>query len=114
VPDLEATIAKMREDEIARKPSEGVGPYLALGGGTAADILSTLYGQKHGAVESNPIYGGWFSGKDAAMKAAMSVPMALLMRYEAAHGHPTLAKWLGYGTGAGLGGVAAHNLSVTR
>lgn len=93
----------------------GWGPYAALAGGEMADILSTKYGLDHGAHEANPIMGkDPISVKGLALKAAMSAPMAILMRMLDKSGHDTLAKALGYGSGIGLGAVAAHNVSVAK
>lgn len=94
-------------------PSKGIGwgPYAALAGGEAADILSTLHAKAHGAHESNPILGDFGPGA-IALKAGMAVPMAVLMRQLDKSGHDKLAKFLGYGSGAGLGAVAARNMMV--
>ena len=97
--------------EVLPQGGVGVGPYAALAGGQIADILSTLHAKQNGGVEGNPLLGE-FGAKDIALKGAMSLPMVLLMRHLGKSGHPTLAKALGYGAGAALGGVAAHNMTV--
>ena len=91
----------------------GVGPYAALLGGEAADIGTTLAAKARGGREGNPLLGDFGPGAIAA-KAGSAAGMALLMRYLANHGHPTLAKALGYGSGAGLGAAAVHNTTVAR
>lgn len=91
----------------------GVGPYAALMGGEAADIGTTLAAKARGGKESNPLLGDFGAGAIAG-KVGTAAAMALLMRYLAGHGHPTLAKSLGYGSGAALGAVAAHNSQVGK
>ena len=93
--------------------SIGAGPYAALAGGQAADILSTIYAKQHGAREGNPLLGN-FGPKDIALKAGLTLPMILLMRHLDKTGHDKLAKWLGYGSGAALGGVAANNIRIAN
>lgn len=87
---------------------------LATGVGHGADAGSTIYALNHGGVEGNPIYGSRPSaGKIAAIKGGTAA-MQMLMQHIIGKSHPGLANAMGFGTGAGLGGVAAHNLSMTK
>lgn len=91
----------------------GIAPYAAAIGGQAADAASTLWNFHRGYGESNGTYGGGQPvGKVLATKAALGIGVPLLMRYEAQHGHPTVAKALGYLTGAAGAIPAAINLSA--
>src|SRR5262245_20668277 len=99
-----------QDDSSSDARGIGWGPYAALAGGEAADILSTLYAKAHGAHETNPVLGD-FGPSAIALKAALAVPMALWMRHLDRTDHDKLAKLLGYGSGAGLGAIAAHNLT---
>jgi hypothetical protein len=89
----------------------GLGPYAALFGGEGADIASTLIAKARGAQEGNPLLGNFGAGAIAG-KIGLSILAALALKHLAAAGHPAIAKALGYGSGAGLGAVAAHNLTV--
>jgi hypothetical protein len=120
-----AVLAKLKDETTHSEPANervsvpikaessgiGLGPYAALLGGEAADIGTTLAAKSRGGKESNPLLGDFGPGAIAG-KAGTALAMTLLMRYLAGHGHPTLAKSLGYGSGAGLGAVAAHNATV--
>ena len=117
---LRAALLQVMQDKaepVSERKAEsqgvGVGPYAALLGGEAADIGTTLAAKKRGAVESNPLLGD-FGPAAIAGKVGTAAAMALAMRYLANHGHPTLAKALGYGSGAALGAVAAHNTTVGK
>lgn len=92
----------------------GIAPYLALLGGQAGDVGSTLYNLHRGYHELNPVLGGREDNipRIVATKAATTAGMMLLMRLLAAHGHPGLAKLMGY-TGGAMGAIpTAQNLSL--
>lgn len=123
----EAVLAKLRQDpstgtkdttpdpaEAAKEHNKiGLGPYAALFGGEAADIGTTLHAQSQGAVESNPLLGKFGKGAIAG-KLGGALVTAILIKKLAEAGHPGIAKALGYGSGIGLGAVAAHNATVTK
>lgn len=100
--------------EQAQPQDQGIGPapYLSLFAGQGADAASSLYKLQHGYDESNPIYGSKPTpARIIGTKAALSLPLALLMRHLSNTDHPTAAKLIGY-----LGGIegavpAAINLS---
>jgi hypothetical protein len=94
----------------------GIGPYpyVADAAGDLADGLSTYAALKTGhASEGNPLLPNSGAGV-LAIKAASILPEALAMRWLAGHGHPTIAKVLGYGLGAAGGAAAVHNVGVAR
>jgi hypothetical protein len=101
------------EAAVSKESGAGVGPYAALFGGEAADIGTTVAAKARGGKESNPLLGD-FGPAAIAAKLGTAGAMALAMRYLASHGHPGLAKALGYGSGAALGAVAAHNSQVGK
>lgn len=109
--------AARQQDTVARTmpPSRSIGPwpYAAMIAGNAADVGSTLYAKDHGAVELNPLYGDSNAGLIAG-KAATTALLAFAMHALEKSGHPTAAKVLGYGAGAGFGALGAHNIAVTR
>lgn len=121
----EAVLAKLRQDpstgtkDATPDPADkehnkiGVGPYAALFGGEAADIGTTLHAQSHGAVEVNPLLGTFGKGAIAG-KLGGALLTAILIKKLAEAGHPGIAKALGYGSGIGLGAVAAHNATVGK
>lgn len=94
----------------------GIGPwpYLALGAGEAADAGSTALAlSRSGTQEGNPLLPQ-NAASIAGLKAAITIPMMIGMHYLAEHGHPTIAKVIGYGGGALGAGIAAHNMTVGR
>lgn len=90
-----------------------VAPYVVAIGGNVADVVSTNAAFNRGAHESNPLLPT-DAGSIIAAKIGSSTVAILVMRYLDTHGHKTLAKVVGYGTG-GLGvALAAHNTRVLR
>lgn len=90
----------------------GIAPYAAVAGGNAADLVSTRIALgRSGAREGNPMLANSSAAGMTAAKAGSAALVMLIMRQLAKSGHPTAAKALGYGTGAGLGAVAAHNMT---
>jgi len=104
-------VAEKQTDDGA---SIGWGPYAALMAGNAADIGSTWQAIESGrGREGNPV----LPHSPAAimgLKAAATIPEALIMKSLADHGHPTAGKILGYAVGALGAGLAAHNSQVGR
>jgi hypothetical protein len=86
-----------------------------MGGGQAADVLSTLAAlHRSGAQEGNPVYGHNPSqARVIATKAAMAVPTGLLLdkMYNA---HPLVAMLAALGIGGVGMGLAAHNAKAGR
>ncbi len=92
----------------------GPWPYLAMGTGSGADLLTSLAAIRGGARELNPLLAHGGVAGHVAVKAGGTAAIMALMRYLAEHGHPTLAKGIGYGGGAGFGALPAHNATVGR
>lgn len=92
----------------------GPGPYAALIGGNAADLFTTLDAirSKRG-VEGNPVMRGMGPGGIAAMKIGGTAAQVLALK-ALSQKKPTLAKWLGYGLGGAMGGLAIHNARAGR
>lgn len=94
----------------AKKTGIGIAPYAALAGGSLADGISTVAALKRpGTYETNPLLSGG-TAEMAAVKGGSTAALLWAMRELAKSGHPTAAKAIGYGGGALLGGLAAHNL----
>lgn len=94
------------------KKGIGIAPYAAVAGGNAADLVSTRIALgREGAREGNPMLANSGAAGMTAAKAGSAALVMLIMRQLAKSGHPTAAKALGYGTGVGLGAVAAHNMT---
>jgi len=106
--------ASVSPDQESDGTSIGWGPYAALMAGNAADIGSTWQAIESGrGREGNPV----LPHSPAAimgLKAAATIPEALIMKSLADHGHPTAGKILGYAVGALGAGLAAHNSQVGR
>ena len=78
-------------------------PYTALVAGSAADVVSTYYGLQGNCRESNPLFGKEPSAVTiVASKALVVAPIAVAMHFANKHGHPKVAKFMGY-YGGGLG-----------
>lgn len=105
--------AESAQDLAKEHNKIGVGPYAALFGGEAADIGTTLHAQSQGAQEGNPLLGNFGKGAIAG-KLGGALLTAILIKKLAEAGHPGIAKALGYGSGIGLGAVAAHNATVGK
>lgn len=119
---LEALVAaNLRESppgiSAPAPPKKGISKWaqLATLGGHTADAMSTIHALKHPDVqELNPVYGNKPStGKVLGVKGG-SAAVQLLMQHLIGKKSPKLANFLGYGTGATLGGVAIHNLTQAR
>lgn len=97
---------------VPEKKGIGPGPYLAMIGGHLGDAITTKLALKNpNLVEGNPILNG-FGPAGIAMKSGSALLTALLMRKLASEGHDRAAKLLGYGTGAGMGALAARNATL--
>lgn len=82
--------------------------------GHGADAASTIYALKQGASEANPLYGEHPSaGKVAAVKGGTAA-LQMLMQHFVGKSHPGLANAMGFGTGIGMGGIAAHNFNAVK
>jgi hypothetical protein len=94
-----------------------VTPYVALVGGAAADLGTTYVGFQHGAVEGNRLtgFGGTQNIKPLIVtKALGTVAVSSIVWYLAGHGHPKLAKALGYTVGGMWGTAAVLNVRTTQ
>jgi len=115
---LEALAAQVPDDPPPARPQARPSlkaPMATAIAGQAADAASTLYNFSRGFGESNGVYGGGQpTGRVLATKAAIGLGIPLLMRELAREGHPTVAKWLGYGTGVAGAVPAAINLGARR
>ena len=118
---LEALVAaNLRESppsisQPVEAPHKGVSKWaqLATLAGHGADAYSTIEALKNpNAVEANPLYGQHPSaGKILGVKGGTAA-LQMLMQHYLGKKSPGAANALGLGTGAILGGVAAHNLSL--
>lgn len=90
-------------------------PYAVVIAGNVADIWTTQRAFDRGLVEGNPLLGQHpkFSTL-VATKVATTAVTILAMRTLASHGHPTLAKVLGYTLGGVTLAVAGHNERAGR
>jgi hypothetical protein len=91
------------------------GPQTALVIGSALDAGSTIYALRTNprAYEANPILAhggtvGVLAGK-VATTAALTWAISRL-----APTHPKVARWVGYGGGIALAGLAARNVAVAQ
>jgi len=112
----QALVEQMQSAPAAAPPKKdgvGLAPHLVHAAGNLADGLSSYGALKRGGHEMNPLLPNNAAGV-LAIKAASTIPEALLMRYLAKHGHPKLAKALGYGLGAAGGAATIGNLRVGR
>ena len=84
---------------------------LATLAGHAADAASTIHALRQpGLREGNPIFGDNPSaGKIAGVKAGGAALQMLLQHYIGKRA-PKATNIIGFGTGAALGGLAAHNM----
>lgn len=93
----------------------GIAPYAALAGGSILDGASTIAAlRRPGTYEANPFLSAGGTAGMVAVKAASTAAVVWAMRRLAAQGHPTAAKIIGYGGGAGYGALAAHNMTQGR
>lgn len=115
-PEVEQAILQMAQQPVNAPTRDGIGPapYLAMIGGNAADLLTTVQALQSGrGREGNPVLKGMGPKGIAATKIGATAAIAILMR-ELAKKHPDMAKWLGYGDGAAMGALAVHNAKVGR
>jgi hypothetical protein len=117
--ELRAAVMRKLTEEPAAETAEaprrpqgiGMGPYAALAGGSLADGISTVAALKRpGTVEANPLLKGG-TAEMAAVKGGSTAALLWAMRELVKNGHPKVAKAIGYGGGAVLGGLAAHNMT---
>lgn len=87
---------------------------LATIAGHSADIGTTVHALKKGAKEQNPIYGENPSlGKLVGIKAG-GAALQVLLQQMLGKKNPKIANALGYGAGAAMAGLAAHNISQAK
>ena len=91
----------------------GSAPYLAMGAGHGLDLASTLDAKRRGLREANPLIGQG-NARLLAAKGAGALVTALAMRMLDKRGHDKAAKWIGYGTGIGMGALGARNFATGR
>lgn len=84
-------------------------PMLAAGAGIGLDGLSTVKAGMAGQHELDPVLGS-NATKAGLIRAGLSLPEMLLIKYLNDHNHPTAAKVLGYGSGIAGGAAGIHNL----
>lgn len=85
--------------------------HLILWGGATADLLSTRLAIQRGAIEANPIVGQGVRRQAAVMYSMTAITEAVSLAAEKA-GHPKMAKWTRYLTGAVHFGAMGWNLHV--
>lgn len=110
----EAMIQLMADAPAPRREEASIGPwpYVAMAGGQAADLGTSLAALRSGrGREANPLMRMGPMGMTAA-KVGSSALLAYLMHALDKSGHDKAAKVLGYTTGAGYGALAAHNARV--
>lgn len=123
-PFLQADLERLVAAELAKpapaisapapEQRKGVSKWAQLAAltGHGADAASTVYALKQpGMAEANPLYGSAnpSTGRVLGMKAG-SAALSYLMQHLLGKKSPGLANAIGYGTGIGMGGVAAHNM----
>lgn len=90
-----------------------VAPYVVAIGGPVADVWKSDEAFKRGAHEANPLLPTDTASILVAKIGSTTVAI-FVMRYLDTHGHKTLAKFVGYGTGGFGFALAAHNTRVLR
>lgn len=88
--------------------------YAAMVGGNAADLWTTHDAFSRGAVEGNGILNGHPITILTLSKLSCVLAIGLVMRRLERHGHPRVAKFLGYIDGGVTSAVAWHNARVQR
>lgn len=91
-----------------------VTPYIVMVSGNVADIVTTGQAFNRGAHEGNGITSTNQIAPLALSKACAILGMGLTMRLLELHGHPRLAKAVGYLDGGITFGAAIHNTKVAR
>jgi hypothetical protein len=113
----QALVEQLQQAPTGAPPSKGkpVGkaPYLVHAAGNLADGLSSYAASKQGGQERNPLLPN-NGAAILAIKAASTIPEALLIRLLAKHGHEKIAKALGYGLGGAGMAATIGNLRVKR
>jgi len=89
-------------------------PYVLMVAGNAADLWTTKAAFDRGAQEANSIMAGLSIGQIAVAKGATTAGMVILMRFLETHGHPRVAKVIGYVDAGATFTAAAHNHRVQR
>lgn len=114
-PSISAPTVAGTVDRAPEGKGVGAGPYLALLGGEAADLGTTLAAMKSGrGTEGNQMLAHGGTAGLVAGKAGTALLLAYLMHRLAAEGHPTAGKALGYLAGGAYGGLAVHNSQVGK
>ena len=96
--------------------AQSLGPSLALLAGSSADLATTLHALHTfpGAREGNPLLS---HGGDAGLiltKAGTTLALVAAAHRLTTHGHPVLARVIGYGGGVVLAGVAWRNATLIQ
>ena len=91
-------------------------PYVVLIGGNVADVVTTQQClQRIGCHELNQAFGQYPSATRLIVAKSISAgAMIVLMRVFETHGHPRLAKFMGYVGGGVTFAAAVHNTGVAR
>jgi len=85
---------------------------IAAAAGNLLDGVSTVVALRDDSIrEANPLLGQ-NPTRIVVMKGLFTVPQVFAVKYLAGHGHPTVARWLGYSIGALGAGLAVHNFHV--
>jgi len=92
----------------------GPAPYTVFLVGAGADLTTTLLAlQNPNLAEGNPLLAGGTPGL-VGIKVGGTAAIALGMRHLTTHGHPRVAKVLGYVFGIYWSGLAVNNQRLTR
>lgn len=97
------------------QPAPNWSAYSVMAAGNMADLWTTKIALDSGrAHEGNPALERQGIGTITVAKTCGVAVVVVAMRYLETHGHPKVAKTLGFIDGAVLFGVSAHNLQVVR
>lgn len=100
---------------IASTASADPKPYAVMLAGNVADLWTTKVALDTGrAHEGNPALSRQGIGTITIAKTCSVAVITLAMRVLETHGHPKVAKAIGYIDGGVTFGAAAHNLAVVR
>jgi hypothetical protein len=115
LPALVAALILLAIAAPASAQPVGAAPYVVLVFGSSVDLGATLHGIQSGrAREGNPLRSHGGTPGLVAGKVAGTALLGWGMMRIARHGHPRLAKFVGYAAGIALTGLGARNTQVGR
>ena len=95
----------------ARVQPVGAGPYAAIVASNMADLASSLYGERHGLSEGNPLN---FDTTALVMNKMLTIVVDVVIVRALSEHHPKLARAVGYIAAVPPGFAAAHNMLLAH